>query len=70
MNKYIIKLIEKKLPPYEFIYTLNLLKLKTVKVYIKTHLKIVFIQYSKYLIYTSIIFDKKPNSSLYLSVNY
>ena len=43
MNKYIIKLIKKKQQPYKPIYTLSLVELETLKVYIKTQLKTGFI---------------------------
>ena len=43
INEYIIKLIDGKLPLYKLIYDLNLVKLKTLKTYIKTYLKTGFI---------------------------
>lgn len=43
MNKYIIELINKKQLPYRPIYTLSLVELETLKVYIETHLKTGFI---------------------------
>ncbi len=43
INKYAIKLVEDKQPPYGSIYALNPVKLETLKTYIKTHLKTGFI---------------------------
>ena len=58
-------------PPYRPIYSLGLVELETLKTYIETHLKIRFIQASKCLASTfSILFNKKPNSSFCLCVDY
>lgn len=47
------------------------MKLKTLKIYIKTpHLKAGFIWSLKFSVGASIFFDKKPDSSLCLYVNY
>lgn len=70
INKHAIKLINGKQPFYRPIYTLSLMELKTLKTYIKTHLKTGFIQPSKSLTGTSILFNKKPNSSFHLCINY
>lgn len=70
INKNIIQLIEDNQPLYEPIYTLSLIELETLKGYIKTHLKIVFIWLSKFLTSASIFFDKKPDGSFYLCINY
>ncbi len=43
MHEHIIELIDGKQPPYELIYALSLIELKTLKTYIKTHLKTGFI---------------------------
>lgn len=43
MNKYVIEFKDEKQPPYRPIYTLSSVKLKTLKTYIKTHLKPWFI---------------------------
>lgn len=50
MNEYTIKLIKDKQPPYRPIYTLNSVKLETLKAYIETHLTTRFIQSSKSLV--------------------
>ncbi len=69
MNKYAIKLIERKQPPYGSIYALSPMKLKTLKVYIKIYLKTRFIWFFKSLVFASIFFDKKPDKSFHLYVN-
>ncbi len=43
INKYINKLINEKQSSYKPIYSLSLVKLESLKTYIKTHLKIGFI---------------------------
>ena len=70
INKHAIELEVGKQPPYGPIYSLRLVKLKTIKTYIKTHLKTGFIQPSKSPAGAPILFDKKPNGSLWLCVNY
>ncbi len=70
MNKHVIELIEGKQPPYGPIYALSPVELETLKTYIKTHLKTRFIQPSKSPAGASILFDKKPDGSLCLCVNY
>ncbi len=70
MNKHIIELIEGKQPPYGPIYTLSLVELETLKTYIKTYLKPGFIRPSKSPISAPILFNKKPDGSLRLCVNY
>lgn len=70
MNKHAIELIDKKQPSYRPIYAFSPVELETLKGYIKTHLKIEFIQPSQYPIGIPIQFDKKPDSSFYLYVNY
>ncbi len=70
MNEHAIKLIKGKQPPYGLIYALSLVKLETLKAYIKTHLKTRFIRPSKSLAEAPILFDKKPDSSLRLCVDY
>lgn len=43
MNEYAIELIDGKQSFYEPIYTLSLVELETLKIYIETHLKTGFI---------------------------
>lgn len=69
-NKYAIQLIEEKQPSYGSIYTLSLVELETLKVYIETYLKTRFIRPSKSLASTLILYNKKPDSYFCLCVNY
>ncbi len=70
MNQYVIKLIDGKQSPYMLIYTLSPVELETLKTYIETQLKTGFIQLSKFLAGTLIFFDKKPDGSLCLYMDY
>ncbi len=70
MNKHAIELIEEKQPPYGRIYAFSSVKLEILKVYIETHLKTRFIRSFKFLIDASIFFDKKPDGSFYLYIDY
>ena len=70
INKHAIKLQDGKQPLYRPIYSLRPVELKTLKTYIETHFKTGFIQPSKSLAGAPILFDKKPNGSLWFCVNY
>ena len=70
LNEHAIKLEGDKQPPYGPIYSLGLVKLETLKAYIKTHLKTGFIWPSKSPAGAPILFNKKPNGSLCLCVDY
>ena len=70
INEHTIKLQDSKQPPYGPIYSLELVKLETLKTYIKTHFKTEFNQSSKSSAGAPILFNKKPDSSLWLCVNY
>ncbi len=70
MNEHASELIESKQPPYGPIYALNLVELETLKTYIKTYFKTGFIRPSKSLAGAPILFDKKPDGSLCLCVDY
>ena len=70
MNNYAIKLEEDKQPLFGPIYSLEPVKLKTLKTYIKTNLVIGFIRPSKSLAEAPILFNQKPNRSICLCVNY
>lgn len=70
INKHTIVLVKDKILPYNLIYTLSSVELKTFKAYIKTQSKIIFIQYSKFSIKASYFFDKKTDSSFSLYVNH
>lgn len=48
---------------FKLIYSLGLVKLETLKTYIKIHLKIVFIQLFKFFTNILILFNKMLNSS-------
>ena len=63
INKHTIKLEKGKKPPHWPIYSLEPVKLKSLKIYIKTYHKIGFIQSPKFSASTSILFGKKPDSS-------
>ncbi len=70
MNEHAIKLIDDKQPPYGPIYTLRSVELETLKAYIETYLRTGFIRPSKSPADALILFDKKPNGSLRLYVDY
>ena len=70
LNEHAIGLEDSKQLPYRPIYSLGLVELKTLKTYIETHLKTGFIRLSKSPICASILFDKKPDGSLRLCVDY
>ena len=69
-NQHVIELEESKQPLYGPIYSLGPVELKTLKIYIKTHLKTEFIQPSKSFSGASILFDKKLDSSFRLYIDY
>ena len=69
-NEYAINLEDGKQSPYRPMYSLGLMELETLKTYIEPHLKTGFIQPSKSPASASILFDKKPYSSLRLCVDY
>ena len=70
MKKYIIELKEDKQLPFDLIYSLRPVVLKTLKTYIKNNLANSFIQPSKSPTKALILFDRKPNRSFCLCVNY
>lgn len=70
INEHAIKLVEDKQPRYGPIYALSLVKLKTLKAYIKTHLKTGFIWPFKSLTDIPILFNKKLDGSPCLCVHY
>ena len=70
LNKHAINLENGKQPPYGPIYSLGLVELETLKTYIKTHLKTGFIWPSKSPTGAPILFNKKPDGSFYLCVDY
>ena len=70
LNKHAIDLEDGKQPPYELICSLSPVKLEILKTYIKTYLKIGFIRPSKSPAGAPIFFDKKPDGSFCLCVDY
>lgn len=70
LNKHAIELEDGKKLSYRPIYNLGPIELETLKIYIKMHLKTGFILPCKSPVNTFILFDKKPDSSLYLCVDY
>ena len=70
INKHTIELQNGKQPPYGPIYSPGPVELETLKTYIETHLKTGFIQPSKSPAGAPILFDKKPDGSLRLCVDY
>ncbi len=70
MNEHAIELIDGKQPPYGPIYALSPVELETLKAYIKTYLKTGFIRPSKSPADAPILFDKKPDGSFCLYVDY
>ena len=69
-NTHTIDLEESKQPPYGPIYSLGPVELETLKTYIETNLANGFIRPSKSPAGAPILFDKKPNGSLRLCVDY
>ena len=70
LNEHAINLEDGKQLPYGPIYSLGPVELETLKTYIKTHLKTGFIRPSKSPAGAPILFDKKPDGSLRLCVDY
>ena len=70
MNKHAIKLEEGEQPPFGLIYSLGPVELEMLKTYIETNLANGFIRPSKSPARAPIIFDRKPDESLRLCVDY
>ena len=70
INDHSIELIYEQPLLYELIYSLRPIELETLKTYIKTNLANSFIRLSKSLAKALIFFDKKPDRSFQLCVNY
>ena len=70
ISNHVIKLVVDQKPPYGPIYSLSPVKLETLKTYIQNNLANGFIRPSKSPVRVSIFFDKKPDSSLRLCVDY
>ena len=70
MNEHAIKLEEGKQPPFGPIYNLGPVELETLKTYIETNLANGFICPSKSPAGAPILFDRKPDKSLHLCMDY
>ena len=70
MNKHAIELEEGKQPPFGPIYSLGPVELETLKTYIETNLANGFIRPSKSPAGAPILFNRKPDGSLRLCVDY
>ncbi len=70
INDHAIELVDDWQPSYTSIYSLGPMELETLKAYIENNLANGFIRCSKFLTKTPILFDKNPDSSLRLCVDY
>ena len=70
MNEHAIELEEAKQSPFEPFYSLGSVELETLKTYIKTNLANGFICPSKSPVGAPILFDRKPDGSFRLCVDY
>ena len=70
INEYTIKLEKSKQSSFRSIYSLRLVELKTLKIYIKSNLANSFIQSFKYFAKAPILFDRKPDRNLRFYVDY
>ena len=70
INGHAIELEESKQPPFRPIYSLGQVELETLKIYIKTNLANGFIWPSKSPAGAPILFNRKPDRSLRLCVDY
>ena len=70
INDYVIELIDNQQFLYGLIYSLRLVELEILKTYIENNLANSFIRLSKSFAGAYIFFDKKPNKSLRLYVDY
>ncbi len=70
INNHAIELVDDRQLPHGPIYNLGPVELETLKVYIKNNLASGFIRPSKSPIRAHILFDKTPDGSLRLCVDY
>ena len=70
INEYAIKLEENKQLFFGLIYNLGSVELETLKTFIKTNLANSFIWLFKSPINTPILFNRKPDKSLRLYIDY
>ena len=70
INNHTIELVNNQQPFYRPIYNLGLVELETLKSYIEINLANNFIRLSKSPVKATIFFNKKPDGSLQLCVDY
>ncbi len=70
INDHTIKLVDDHQPPYDPIYSLRAMELEILKAYIENNLASGFIKPFKSAAGAPILFDKKPDSSLRLCMDY
>ncbi len=70
INDHAIELVDDQQLLYDPIYSLGLIELETLKAYIEINLANGFIKSSKSPTEALILFDKKPNGSLRLYIDY
>ncbi len=70
INNHVIELVDDWQPPYGPIYSLRPIELEILKAYIENNLASGFIRLSKSPAGAPILFNKKPNGSLRLCVDY
>ncbi len=70
INIHAIELVDDQQTPYGLIYSLGPVELETLKAYIKNTLANSFIRPSNSLTEAPILFDKKPDGSLRLYIDY
>ncbi len=70
INDHAIELVDDRQPPYGPIYSFGPIELETLKAYIKNNLASDFIRPSMSPAGAPILFDKKPDGSLRVCVNY
>ena len=70
MNNHIGKLKEDKLQLFKLIYNLKLIKLKILKIYIKTNLINSFVWPFKFCTRVLILFNQKLDNNFYIYINY
>ena len=70
INNHTIELVDDRQPLYGLIYSQESIELETLKAYIKNNLTNSFMRPSKSLAEVPIFFNKNPNSSLRLCIDY
>ncbi len=70
INDHALELVDDRQPPYGSIYNLGPVELETLKAYIENNLASSFIRPSKSPAGAPIFFDKKPDGSLRLCMDY